>query len=86
MDSLYTDEVKRHIYNVKGRLPGDFPLVTVEREIYGSGEPDTIIIQIQPRSFDWRTVEDRLEIAVALERLKNLIREEGVPCLIEKQN
>lgn len=83
-DSLYTEAVQRHLYAAKGRLPADFPLVTIEREILGSMVPDTIIIQVQPQHFDWRTVEDKLEIAVTLERLKELIREEGIPCLIEK--
>lgn len=84
MDSLYTDNIKKYIYEAKARLPADFPLNTIEREIYGSIEPDTIIIQIQYKYFDWRTVEDRLEIALILERLKELIRSEGIPCLIEK--
>lgn len=84
MDDLYTDKIKNHIYGAKARLPANFPLVTVEREIYGSEMPDTIIIQIQSGSFDWRTVEDRLAIALVLERLKQLIGEEGIPCLIEK--
>lgn len=83
-ETLYTDKIQNHIYHAKSRLPDNFPLVTVEREIYGSEVPDTIIIQIQPNAFDWRTVEDRLEIALVLERLKQLIGEEGIPCLIEK--
>lgn len=84
MDSLYTDAVENLIYNAKARLPKDFPLVTVEREILGSMVPDTIIIQVNPRHFDWRTVEEKLAIVITLERLKELIREEGIPCLIEK--
>lgn len=84
VDGLYTDEVKRHLHATKAILPADFPLVTIETEIYGSMVPDTIVIQVQPQHFNWRTVEDRLQIAVKLERLKNLIREEGIPCLIEK--
>lgn len=86
MDNLYTDAVVRHIYAAKERLPRDFVLDTVERELYGSGTHDTIIISINPNHFDWRTVEDRLEIALVLERLKQLIREEGIPCEIEKPN
>lgn len=72
------------MYATKARLPQDFPLITVEREILGSMVPDTIIIQVQPLHYDWRTVEDKLAIAITLERLKELIREEGIPCLIEK--
>lgn len=82
--SLYTEEVTKHIYHIKSRLPDDFPLTTIERELYGSGQPDTIVIHVDPRHFDWRTTEDKLHIAVALENLKKLIREEGVPCEIEK--
>lgn len=84
VDSLYTHEVEQLMYKAKARLPKDFPLVTVEREIFGSMVPDTIIIQVQPQHYDWRTVEDKLAIALVLERLKELIREEGIPCLIEK--
>ena len=84
MLSLYTHEVEQHMYAAKARLPKDFPLVTVEREILGSMVPDTIIIQVQAEHYDWRTVEDKLAIALVLERLKELIREEGIPCLIEK--
>lgn len=84
MDSLYTEPVQKHIYATKARLPQDFPIVTVEREILGSMVPDTIIIQVQPEHYDWRTVEEKLAIAVTLERLKELIRAEGIPCLIEK--
>lgn len=84
MDSLYTPEVQKHLYETKSRLPQDFPLVTVEREILGSMVPDTIIIQVQAQHYDWRTVEEKLAIAITLERLKELIREEGIPCLIEK--
>lgn len=82
--SLYTDHVKSCILWAKTELPADFSLTTVEREIYGGGTHDTIVIQIDSREFDWRTVEDRLHIAVTLEKLKELIRAEGVPCLIEK--
>jgi len=74
---LYTDEVKRHIYQIKDRLPADFPLVTEIREIY-------IIIIVQMKDFAWRTVEDRLHIALELENLRGLIEKAGVPCLIEK--
>lgn len=84
MDSLYTDRVKNLMYQAKNRLPKDFPLVTVEKEIYDELGYDTIVIQVQAEHFDWRTVEDRLAIAITLEQLKNLIREEGVHCLIEK--
>ncbi len=84
LDSLYTDDVKTHIYNAKARLPKDFPLTLIEREMYESGNYDTIIIEIPVAHFDWRTVEDRLAIALVLERLKELIRGEGIPCLIEK--
>lgn len=84
LDSLYTDKVKSLMYQAKARLPSDFPLVTVEKEIYDELGYDTIVIQVQAEHFDWRTVEDRLAIAITLERLKELIREEGIPCLIEK--
>lgn len=76
-DFPYTEEVKRHIYHIKDRLPKDFPLVTEEREIY-------LIIQVQMEHFAWRTVEDRLYIALELEKLRGLIEGSGIPCLIEK--
>ncbi len=85
-DSLYTFKVQQLMYQAKARLPSDFPLVTIEREILGSMVPDTIIIQVQPQHYDHRTVEEKLAIAITLERLKELIREEGIPCLIEKPN
>lgn len=84
MDSLYTEKVQRLIYAAKDRLPGDFPLVTVEREIYGSMKHDAIIIQVYPEDYDWRTVEGRAQIMTVLLELRGLIREEGVPCLIER--
>lgn len=84
MDSLYTHEIQQLMHQAKARLPGDFPLVTVEREMLGSMVPDSIIIQVMSKDFDWRTVEDKLSIAITLERLKELIRKEGILCLIEK--
>lgn len=77
MDSLYTEEVKKHIYNIKARLPADFPLITEEREVF-------IIICVQMKDFAWRTVEERLAIALELETLKQLIEGSGIGCLIEK--
>lgn len=76
-EDLYTYEVKRHIYHAKSRLPEDFPLTTEEREIF-------IVIIVDMRHFAWRTVEQRLAIALALEQLCTSIKGEGVGCLIEK--
>ena len=75
--SLYTDEVKKHIYAVKPRLPKDFPLVTEDMGYY-------IIIHIDMRDFGHRTVEQRLYIAIEIERLRKLIEETGIRCVIEK--
>ena len=75
MDELYTEEVKKYIYQVKDRLPSDFPLVTREEEVY-------IIIVVQMEHFAWRTVEQRLAIAVELEKLRTLIEGTGIECLI----
>lgn len=77
MDELYTDEVKRLIYNYKPKLPADFPLVTREEEVY-------IIICVQMEHFAWRTVEQRLAIAMTLEELRTAIERTGIGCLIEK--
>lgn len=77
-DGLYTEAVKKHIYNVKARLPADYPLITDTREDVA------IVICIPMEHFAWRTVEDRLAIAIEIERLKNLIAGEGIWCLIEK--
>ena len=76
-DGLYTDAVKKIIYYFKDRLPGDFPLVTKEREVY-------IIIRVQMEHYAWRTVEQRLAIALELEQMRTAIEGEGVGCLIEK--
>ncbi len=76
-DGLYTEEVKRCIYEAKPLLPGDFPLVTEDREAF-------IVISVQMEHFAWRTVEDRLEIALELEKLRTAIERTGIGCLIEK--
>lgn len=76
-EDLYTEQVQKIIYQHKARLPADFPLITEEREIF-------IIIVVDMRHFAWRTVEDRLAIALTLESLKTAIGETGIGCLIEK--
>lgn len=76
-DGLYTPEVKKEIYASKARLPRDFPLITDEREVF-------IIIVVEMKHFAWRTVEDRLAIALELEKLKQSIERLGIGCLIEK--
>lgn len=83
MDNLYIEPVKKLIYQFKERLPSDFPINTERRALY-SEVFDTIVIIVDAEHFDWRTVEDRLHIVLTLEALKNAIRNEGVPCLIEK--
>lgn len=77
MDELYTEEVKSLMYNYKAKLPADFPLVTREEEVY-------IVIQVQMEHFAWRTVRDRLAIAMTLQELKAAIERTGIGCLIEK--
>ena len=77
VDELYTDEVKALIYQTKARLPGDFPLVTREEEVF-------IILCIQMKHFAWRPVEDRLAIALEMEKLRTAIEGTGIGCLIEK--
>lgn len=77
MDELYTEEVKRLIYATKARLPSDYPLQTREEEVY-------IILCIPMEHFAWRTVEDRLEIALEMEKLRTAIERTGIGCLIEK--
>lgn len=76
-DDLYTDEVKREIYAAKDRLPKDFPLVTREEEVF-------IVIVVEMKHFAFRTVEDRLDIALELEKLRAAIEGLGIGCLIEK--
>lgn len=83
MDDLYTEDVKKLMYQFKEKLPQDFPLTTVERAIY-SEEHDTIIIPVDAKYYDWRTAEDKLQIISVLIGLRNAIRDKGVPCLIEK--
>lgn len=75
--SLYTREIESIMHQFKHRLPKDFSLVTEEREV-------AIIIIIPMSNFAWRTVEDRLDIAVKMEELCNAIKSKGVPCFIEK--
>lgn len=77
MNSLYTDEVEKIMYYFKSRLPADFPLVTEEREYF-------IVIVVDSNKFDYRTVEDRLAIAVTLEELRKAVEETGIRCVIEK--
>lgn len=79
--NLYTDEVKKHIYAMKAKLPNDFPLQTREEFEDGWG---FIVICVDMKLFGWRTVEDRLDIAVKLEKLRQLIEETGIRCVIEK--
>jgi hypothetical protein len=76
----YSDEVKKHIYEVKSRLPADFPLQTriIEDDVF------FIVICIPMKDFVWRTVEDRLHIALEIEKLRTLIQETGITCVIEK--
>lgn len=76
-DGLYTNDVKKAIYETKPFLPDDFPLVTEEREVF-------IIIVVEMKHFAWRTVEDRLAIALTLEKLRTTIEGLGIGCLIEK--
>lgn len=76
-DDLYTYEVQKEIYQAKSRLPADFPLETRTEEIY-------IIIVVQMSNFAWRAVEDRLAIALELEKLRAAIEGLGIGCLIEK--
>lgn len=73
---LYTEEVKKHIYQVKPRLKG-FPLITDDRIGF-------IAICIPMKEFNPLTVERRLEIALELEQLRTLIEGEGIRCVIEK--
>lgn len=77
---LYTDQIKKHIYEVKARLPKDFPLQTriIEDDVY------FIVICIPMKEFVWRPVEDRLQIALEIEKLRTLIQETGITCVIEK--
>lgn len=65
------------MYQFKSQLPADFPLVTREEEVY-------IIIVVENKHFAWRTVEDRLDIALNLEALRTAIEGTGIGCLIEK--
>jgi len=76
-DGLYTEEVKKAIYHFKDKLPADFPLITDDRDYY-------LVIIVKNENFDWRTVEDRLSIAVELESLRKAIEGTGIRCVIEK--
>lgn len=80
-EPLYTEEVRKLMYQTKANLPNDFPLVTrTEDDVY-------IIITIDMRHFDYRPVEGpggRLEIAIELEKLRTSIESLGIGCAIEK--
>lgn len=80
-EELYTDDVKRLFYEAKARLPKDFELAT--RDVV-EGPAAFICIVIDMKQFEWRTVEDRLAIAMTLERLRQLVKETGIECVIEK--
>lgn len=78
MNSLYTEDVERLIYNAKPRLEKyNFKIKTFDMGYF-------IKIMVYPDKFDWRTVEERLAIALELERLRQLIEETGIRCVIEK--
>jgi hypothetical protein len=79
VDEAYTEQVSRLMYEAKSRLPSDFPLVT---EVIEEGPALFINIEVPRKHFDWRTVEDRIAIAMTLNRLKELVRETGMPCEI----
>lgn len=81
MSDLYTEAVCKLMYEAKSRLPSDFPLTT--REVV-EGPAAFIAIDVPGDKFNWRTVEDRLAIAMTLERLKTLVQETGIGCEIEK--
>lgn len=76
-DDLYTEQVQRLMYEAKHRLPADFPLQTRTDGPY-------IIIIFDMKNYAWRNVEDRENIALVLLRLRQLIEETGIGCLIEK--
>lgn len=76
---LYTDAVRREIYAAKSRLPKDFTLYTK-----ASDYDVAIIIVVDMSEFSWRTVEDRLAIALVLTALCKNINQLGIWCLIEK--
>lgn len=65
------------MYLAKEYLPGDFPLITRDEDYY-------IVIECPMSNFAWRTVEDRLAIALVLENLCKFVKEEGIECAIEK--
>lgn len=77
MNSLYTPEVQKLMHWAKGELPADFPLTTEDKEYF-------IVIDVPMENFAWRTVEQRLQIAVLLEKLCTLVKETGIPCVIQK--
>lgn len=81
MSELYTPAVSKLMYDAKVRLPDDFPLIT--REVV-EGPAAFIAIEVPGKKFAWRTVEDRLAIALTLERLRTLVQETGIGCEIEK--
>lgn len=78
MDDLYTEEVKKCIYQAKSRLPKDFPIITSDEEEFW------LKICVEREHFAWRTVEDRLAIALELESLRQAIERTGIRCVIEK--
>lgn len=75
---LYSPEVVKYIKDTKALLPKDFPLITDD------SRGPFIVICISMADFTWRTVEDRLAIALKLEHLRQLIEGTGIRCVIEK--
>lgn len=78
---IYTDEVKKVVYIYKEKLPKDYNLVT---RIETDDDYWYIVICVEREDFAWRSVDDRLAIALTLEQLRTEIEKTGIKCVIEK--
>ena len=72
-----TEEIAFKIRRAKEELPGDFVLQTIENEV-------GVAIYVNPVMFDRYTVEEKVSIAIRLNRLRDEIRETGCPIWIDK--
>jgi hypothetical protein len=75
---MYTDQVVATLRKSKERLPSDFTFTTIDNR------GPFLVICVNMKDFAWRTVEQRLQIALELEAVRTRIEETGIPCVIEK--
>ena len=72
-----TEEIAHKIIRAKEDLPRDYVLQTVESEL-------GLAIFVDTKMFDRYTVEEKIAIAIRINRLRDEIRETGCPVWVDK--